>query len=1035
MARKRIVRRLFITLIIVAALLLGAIIAIPYFFKDDIIAAIKKTANETMTATLDFGDVDISLLKNFPLLTLSIKDLSVVGRDQFDGLPLYRAANTSLAVDLKSAWKARHGGPLHIRKVVLDKPDIRIVVLPDGKANYDVTKSSGDGGETRYHLLLKSYELRDAHIVYDDRSIKFFLELDGLNHHGTGQFTEKVFDLDTRSTADRLTMKYGGIPYLSKVHAKLDAVFHIDNKKSKYSLKDNDLTLNDLHVITNGFVQLLPKDVTRMDLSFKAPSNSFKALLSVLPAAYTADFAQVTTKGQFALSGSVKGDLGPGESDYPALQFDLDVKDGLVKYPDLPLPVSDIQVQTQLRKPQGDMDLLTVDLPHFQLNVGPDPVRGRLHLTHPLTDPNVDAQVRTLLHLENVAKAWPLPDVKELAGLIDADVLLKARQSQLTNGAYDAVTMKGKMAVSDLIYSAAGMPRVFVENAVATFSPRFVDVPQFDLQLGKSDLKGSARIDNLLAYISPKQTMKGRMQVQAQLLDLNEWMSSDTTHSTGTVENSRPFDRFDFALDARADKVLYDTYVLRNTRVKGRSTSNKLHIADFQTQIGESDLGGSGELSNLFGYLFENQTLIGDLKLRSSFFDVNAFMDTDAKGGRTDDPAASEAAFIVPDKMDIRLAGKFDKVRYDTYDLTNVDGQLHMADHAISFDHVVAGFLGGKMALSGTYDTHDETAPAFDLRYAMHRMRFRQLYQKMVTFRKLAPIAKFIDGVFNTKLQFKGRLGEDMMPDLSALTAAGFLETVNGKITGLEPLQKIATTLDVPELEKLTIQNTKNWFEIRDGKLQLKPFELHQQDIAMKVAGYSRFGEGMNVEMTLKIPRKKLEANAAGRAAGKGLDLLRAQAAKLGVNISKSEFVNVKAILTGKLDKPRVKVQLLGGSGRSIEETAKETAKEVVKQAKDSLQRAADRELEKAKARAKAEADKAIDSAKAVVKHETEKAIEKAKDEVTKKVGEQVGKAANDKAKDILKDAGVDDKADDVINKGKDILDKWNPFKKKKKKN
>jgi hypothetical protein len=60
---------------VVLVLLLGALIAIPYFFKDEIVAQVKETANESLNAKLDFQDVDISVFRHFPKLTIGLQGL------------------------------------------------------------------------------------------------------------------------------------------------------------------------------------------------------------------------------------------------------------------------------------------------------------------------------------------------------------------------------------------------------------------------------------------------------------------------------------------------------------------------------------------------------------------------------------------------------------------------------------------------------------------------------------------------------------------------------------------------------------------------------------------------------------------------------------------------------------------------------------------------------------------------------------------------------------------------------------------------
>lgn len=63
-------KKLLIGIAIFFVLLLGALIALPYFFKDEIIAQVKTAANENLTAKLEFSDVNISVFRHFPNLSV-----------------------------------------------------------------------------------------------------------------------------------------------------------------------------------------------------------------------------------------------------------------------------------------------------------------------------------------------------------------------------------------------------------------------------------------------------------------------------------------------------------------------------------------------------------------------------------------------------------------------------------------------------------------------------------------------------------------------------------------------------------------------------------------------------------------------------------------------------------------------------------------------------------------------------------------------------------------------------------------------------
>src|SRR5690348_4046085 len=71
-----------IILIVIGILLIAAIVT-PLIFKDEIIAKVKTEINKNVKAKVDFSDVDLSLLRHFPKLSVALEDLSVTGKGEF----------------------------------------------------------------------------------------------------------------------------------------------------------------------------------------------------------------------------------------------------------------------------------------------------------------------------------------------------------------------------------------------------------------------------------------------------------------------------------------------------------------------------------------------------------------------------------------------------------------------------------------------------------------------------------------------------------------------------------------------------------------------------------------------------------------------------------------------------------------------------------------------------------------------------------------------------------------------------------------
>ena len=89
----------------IVCLLIGLAIAIPYFFKDDIIDFAKQRLNNTLNAKVNFSDIDLSLLKSFPDLHVSLRDLHIQGKQPFQAITLAKVARFDLGVDVQALWK------------------------------------------------------------------------------------------------------------------------------------------------------------------------------------------------------------------------------------------------------------------------------------------------------------------------------------------------------------------------------------------------------------------------------------------------------------------------------------------------------------------------------------------------------------------------------------------------------------------------------------------------------------------------------------------------------------------------------------------------------------------------------------------------------------------------------------------------------------------------------------------------------------------------------------------------------------------
>ncbi|MFI5128446.1 MAG: AsmA family protein, partial [Chitinophagales bacterium] len=366
--------------------LIATIFLIPVLFKKQIVALVKKEINKSLEAKVDFKEVSLSLFRRFPQMSISLDEFSVVGTHEFVKDTLLSTQTFEASVNLFSAIQ---GKDIKVYGIFLESPRIHAFVNKEGKANWDIAKENGDtstsidSSPSEFKMNLENYKISNGYIYYKDESSDISVEVAGINHEGSGEFTSDVFVLSTKTQTNATDFTYASVPWLANAKADIDADIEIDNKTGKYTFRSADITVNNLKLNADGFFQLVNDSTYNMDITFKTPSNDFKDILSLIPGIYKQDFDKIKTSGQAIFNGFVKGSYSPRQM--PAYDVNLEVKDGSFQYPDLPEPVKNIQLAMHVSNPDGNTDNTVVDISKGHAEMGNEPLDFKILFKNPIS--------------------------------------------------------------------------------------------------------------------------------------------------------------------------------------------------------------------------------------------------------------------------------------------------------------------------------------------------------------------------------------------------------------------------------------------------------------------------------------------------------------------------------------------------------------------------------------------------------------------------------------------------------------------------
>ena len=918
---------------IVLLVLIIAAIALPMIFKDKITAIAKTEINKNLNAKVDFKDVNISLFRHFPRLAVGLENLEVTGLDDFAKDTLIAAQRIDVALNLMSLFG---GSQMKIYSITVDKPRIHALVNKEGKANWNITKpdTTATAEEpSAFNLNLNHYEINDGYVQYIDIPGDMSAEITDLNHSGSGDFTSDLFTLSTKTSAGSVNFVYTKIPYLVDAKASLDADIQVDNKQDKYSFKTDDVALNDLRLSTEGYFRFVNDTTYGMDISFKAPSTEFRTLLSLVPAIYKNDFNKIKTSGKALFNGNVKGEYNAVK--IPSYHINLQVDNGFFQYPDLPQPVKNINIAMKVDNPDGVTDNTVVDISKGHIEFGNDPFDFRLLLKKPMTDQYIDANVKGKLDLAQVTRFVKLSGDTKLSGLLDADATAKGNVAVITQQKPGPFTANGFINITGLNYASKDFPQpvrnsniqVRFENPDGVPDHTVINVPVAHVEIGNNPIDFNVLLKNPASdpYFDGRAKGKFDLGTVSQFTTLEPGMSV-----SGMLNADIAFKGNKSSIDkSQYDKIntsgtlsLSDLSYISKDYPGGIKVSEaaftfnpkNITLNTLKAEYLKSHITATGSVDNAIGYALKDEPIAGTLNVSADRVNLNDFMGTSAAPADTTTAAASSAPFEVPKNIAFTLNANVDKLIYDKVEYDNLKGTVAIKDQTVSLKNVAMDALGGNLSLNGYYSTKaSKKTPDISLSYNVNALDAEKTFNAFNTVQALMPIGKFISGKINSELTLNGKLGGGMMPLLSSLTGKGNLLLIEGVLKKFAPVEKLAQTLNVNELNGFSLKDIKTYFEFANGKVLVKPFHVKVKDIDMEIGGMHGLDQSIDYAIGLKVPRSLI-----GSQGNALINNLAQQAASKGIPVKLSDYINLNVKMGGTLTNPQLKTDLQQVAGDAV---------------------------------------------------------------------------------------------------------------------
>ncbi len=602
--KKKIFKIVGIVLLLVIALLIAA----PFVLEAKIGDLIKNNVDSNVNADFDFADANLSLIKSFPNANLQLKGVTLINRSPFEGDTLFTAKDMKLTLGLGELFKGE-GEAVAINNLSIDGAHIHVKVNEEERANYEIANDDGDEelqSSKGFTLDLKSYELTNSKVIYDDQAAKVFLMVSDIQHFGTGDLSAVNSELDTQTEA-LVTFELDSTNYLNNNRIKLDALIGIDLKDDKYTFLKNEAMVNQLPLVFDGFVKV-NEDNQEIDIKFKTPSSDFKNFLAVIPAEYSKNIENVKTTGDFTVTGAFNGVV--DETHIPKFDIKINSDNASFKYPDLPKSVRNVFIDVDVLNTTGITEDTQLNIDKLSFMIDEDTFNMVAKVRELMGNTKVNAHVDGKMNLANISKAYPVPADLDLKGMLNTDLTTAFDMASVEKKRYENTETSGTMSLKDFEYNSTEMANPLqLRTTDLTFNPKTVTLNKLEGTTGKTDFNATGTINNFLGYLFNDEKVEGNFNLNSNVFALNDFMVADEASeedgdtsgqgsASGTAEEKIKIPSFlDANINANANTVLYDNLVLKDVKGNLRIKDEKAVLNNMTTSMFDGKVSFDGEVS------------------------------------------------------------------------------------------------------------------------------------------------------------------------------------------------------------------------------------------------------------------------------------------------------------------------------------------------------------------------------------------------------------------------------------------------------
>ena len=524
-------RRYIFYFLLSLALLLGGAIAGVWLGQDRIIALFVQEVNHYLRTPVQVGKMEVSLLDQFPRVSITLHEVRVSGSLAQDTVPLARARRLYCAFDAWDLWR----GHYRIRAVTLTDGRVYVGHDAQGRPNYDVIRYDTTSAPSDKPLAfgLENVHLERIHTTYNDqlRQQRYTVRVEDMQ--AELDVNDMLVDVTAEGDTYVEALQLGSDAYFRDKALRVTTRLRVDRAARLVTIQPSELKIGRAAYGVVGRVSY--QQATDLDVQLDGRNTDVQSVLALLPPRIANRLSAYRSRGDAYFGGTVRGTL--AGKDNPRLDFKFGCRDASFYHPEYKQAVEHVFLTgTFSNGTSRSARTSELDLRDVRGTLQGRPFNGSLRYSD-FQDPRVVLNLNADLDVARVLQFYPVAAVRGGSGTAQLKVSFtgslrefKANPATATVQSAGELTLRGvQLRLREFTQPFSGLNGVFLlrRNDVA--------VSSFTGRVGASDFQMNGVFKNGLGWLLlPRQQLLVEADVKSRQLNFDQLLSLRTSAGTAT---------------------------------------------------------------------------------------------------------------------------------------------------------------------------------------------------------------------------------------------------------------------------------------------------------------------------------------------------------------------------------------------------------------------------------------------------------------------------------------------------------------------